>query len=1288
MDDSTRLIVSVETILKGLSKTVAGLDQVEKKLRTVANIKVGGQTTAAGLNKAVLAAEKLAVRTQEFANRQERARQVTERLAQAQERLAKAAATSKLGASVDAHVKEFRAREVAARKAAREVERINNETRRQAERNEKEQERAETRLANHKIREAQRAAKAQARALEQTLTAQRGAQGQGTGIFGAAAIGGIIGGTTVAILSGLSNALHQGAQAWIDYASKIQNARIAFSTMLGGLNDADQHLRALQKFALETPFAFDELVDASQRMQALGFSAEEVIPVLRDVGNAVAAAGGGSERLDRVIKALSDVRAKGKLQSQEIRQFAEAGISVFRILQEETGKTTNQLQSMVEAGEIDADFFLRAFQKFSQIHFGDLMEQQSKTFTGAMANVVDVLLQVSAKAFEPLFKKISQIAFTTQQELQKAANLDDVAQTLGAKFGELGAFLGTKLGEGIISALFHVNALDKAIEGFLEGSRQGVKNEIRDFFGEVVAGRRSGETSVFDLIQAETERVDKLKAATTATNENTQATERQAQAQKQAVEISEKAVSIYSELRKSISDVSSVSQFLAVKQELLRAGVTDLTSGYAGLALKLAAVSDAFNELQEREQAARARVAARNADFRQQLEQLSDSTRLALAELEKEPEGLSELERFNLTVGSQIEGVLASARAAGEWSDELDGLSQALKLTRKELEGLDTQIANKRAKEEADKVLATRKETIRSLVGLQRDINRSLEGREPTEIERIADQIQGLANLKIPIGALDPLIKLLQQTPTEIPAAIGKIQQLLSSVRGELGADFDRISQSIVNALSGAAKLDAQLKETAERRAHFEQLSTGLRIEQDRIQDRILDGTVSEREGRAEILALQREYKVELLKILDLELEQAKVRNDKTAVLNIEEQIDALQRLGKAIDEAGQQINQELFSDVEQGFEGIFEGARKGFEGLKQAAINFGESLLNTLNKVAAQGLTEKLFGGILKPDSENTAGTPGGFLSKLFGLAPKESPATVANTTATDANTEALNNLTTTFGGQAAGGPITDPKKDPLGFVKQIGGFVGSIFGGDKKESDSGEEDKAGGISGALGGIFGFLDSGLGSIAQQGSTVIEALNIVSDWLAKTVDALTANTEALGSQSSGDSLSGLAELFSGGEATGDIIPAAPHGRLIRVAEGGFDEAVLTTDPKHALRQAAILREYLSQAHRVRDYLQARPEDFAEGGIITARDAEANLLNTLSASRTPSLASSIPTGMLAPAAASAPSVSLRNINQISPREMGRNYLRSAEGTQDFLNIISENAPDIGRRIGLK
>lgn len=256
--------------------------------------------------------------------------------------------------------------------------------------------------------------------------AQRGG-GLGGG-FLAGAAGGLTALVGVSVVSEIRNA----AAAWVDYSSKLETTRIAFTTMLGSAQAAEDHLKELQQFALKTPFQFAELIDASQRMQALGFNASQVIPILTDVGNAVAAAGGGSERLDRVVLAISQIQSKGKVATQELNQLAESGIGGFKILEQQLGKSRAELIKMVEAGEISSKVFLDAFQKFSQQNFGGLMEAQSRTFTGAMSNIKDALLQTSATAFAPLFKRLSETARHFSEASQKSDEFKKKLESVGS----------------------------------------------------------------------------------------------------------------------------------------------------------------------------------------------------------------------------------------------------------------------------------------------------------------------------------------------------------------------------------------------------------------------------------------------------------------------------------------------------------------------------------------------------------------------------------------------------------------------------------------------------------------------------------------------------------------------------------------------------------------------------------------------------------------------------------------------------------------------------------------
>src|SRR5262245_42714362 len=77
----------------------------------------------------------------------------------------------------------------------------------------------------------------------------------------------------------------------------LEQSKIAFTTMLGGAQQADAFLQQLQQFAANTPFEFPDLVTASKRMLAFGFQSQQVVPLLTAVGDAVAAVGGGAETI-------------------------------------------------------------------------------------------------------------------------------------------------------------------------------------------------------------------------------------------------------------------------------------------------------------------------------------------------------------------------------------------------------------------------------------------------------------------------------------------------------------------------------------------------------------------------------------------------------------------------------------------------------------------------------------------------------------------------------------------------------------------------------------------------------------------------------------------------------------------------------------------------------------------------------------------------------------------------------------------------------------------------------
>jgi len=224
--------------------------------------------------------------------------------------------------------------------------------------------------------------------------------------------------TAMGAMSLVKDAFDAWKGAAIDFNASLEQTSIAFTTMLGSAEASQEMLKDLQRFAAQTPFNFPELVDASRRLLAMGYSAKEVIPMLTDVGNAAAALGLGNEGIDRITLALGQMRAATRVNAQDMRQLTEAGIPAWQILADAIGKTVGETQKLAGEGKIASETFISAFRGFSQSHYGDMMMEQSKTFAGAMSNIADSMTIITAERSKPLFDVLSSAAQNFANSLQ------------------------------------------------------------------------------------------------------------------------------------------------------------------------------------------------------------------------------------------------------------------------------------------------------------------------------------------------------------------------------------------------------------------------------------------------------------------------------------------------------------------------------------------------------------------------------------------------------------------------------------------------------------------------------------------------------------------------------------------------------------------------------------------------------------------------------------------------------------------------------------------------------
>ncbi len=277
----------------------------------------------------------------------------------------------------------------------------------------------------------------------------------------------------------------------LQLAGNMEQTQLAISTMIGNEEEARKFLGWMEEFAIKTPFEFPDLADATRKLFAYGFSVEETTRMLKTLGNVAAGLGLGAEGISRFTDALGQIRAKGRLSSEEvIKQLGGAGVPALRYLAEGLETNTKNVTEMMEKGLIPAnlgvELILRGMEKDSK--WMGMLEKQSKTLLGVFSTLKDFF---NMKIFMALGQGISEVLLPTLSELtDMLSGANGMGKTVGENFTKLGRDIGTFMVNALNTMMEFVAWLNNPeIEGKGWGEKLGIiLNKITQSITDWVAG--------------------------------------------------------------------------------------------------------------------------------------------------------------------------------------------------------------------------------------------------------------------------------------------------------------------------------------------------------------------------------------------------------------------------------------------------------------------------------------------------------------------------------------------------------------------------------------------------------------------------------------------------------------------------------------------------------------------------------------------------------------------------------------------------------------------------------
>ena len=182
-------------------------------------------------------------------------------------------------------------------------------------------------------------------------------------------------------------------QTGIQYNAQLESYTTGFTNMLGSAEAAKAAMDAIQEDAARTPFDVASLTQANQLLISAGENAGYSRKVIMALGDAVSATGGGNAELSRMSANLQQIANVGKASAIDIKQFAYAGINIYQVLADYTGKSVQEVQNMTISYDLLSQALIAASEDGGRYY--NAMDTQSQTMNGRVSTLKDNVSQLA-----------------------------------------------------------------------------------------------------------------------------------------------------------------------------------------------------------------------------------------------------------------------------------------------------------------------------------------------------------------------------------------------------------------------------------------------------------------------------------------------------------------------------------------------------------------------------------------------------------------------------------------------------------------------------------------------------------------------------------------------------------------------------------------------------------------------------------------------------------------------------------------------------------------------------
>jgi tape measure domain-containing protein len=239
----------------------------------------------------------------------------------------------------------------------------------------------------------------------------------------------------------------------ISYDANLEQSNVAWTTLLGNTQKAQDMLQRISSFAASTPFETADVDIMAKYMHNAGLEGQGLFDALMHISDVASAFAIPASDAKEMARQMSQVRQAGVAYTEDLNILQDRGVPIYKALADQLHTNVANVKKLASEGKISSDVYLAAFDNIAKGVQG-ASDAQSKTFTGMISTIkdnLDIMMGIAAQGpFQALKSGMEKLLPILQAvtSLMKGDNMGFITQ-ISQAFSPSQAVMIIKFFEGI-----------------------------------------------------------------------------------------------------------------------------------------------------------------------------------------------------------------------------------------------------------------------------------------------------------------------------------------------------------------------------------------------------------------------------------------------------------------------------------------------------------------------------------------------------------------------------------------------------------------------------------------------------------------------------------------------------------------------------------------------------------------------------------------------------------------------------------------------------------------------